>query len=178
MSASDPTDQSPRADQSPRVDQVPLATPTPPANRPAPPDQRDSTNPRGSTDQPSSADQPSAADQPDPLDARLLVPAAAGWLTAVLLLNRQSQTAMIAAVIALVFAGVLGLFLRTQPATGKHPLGWAAIGSLVVVAGMAIAAALQTAGLRAGPIHDLATDSATVSVRLKLEGDPSLRQST
>ncbi len=106
------------------------------------------------------------------------MPAAAGWLTAVLLLNRQFQTAVIAAAVALVVAGVLGLLVRARPATAKHPLGWTAIGSLVVVAGMAIAAALQTASLRAGPIHDLAAQSATVSVRLKLEGDPSLRQST
>src|SRR5215217_814565 len=128
MSASDPTNQPPRADQ------VPLANRTRPANRPAPLDQRDSTNPRESTGQPSSADQPSAADQPDPLDARLLVPAAAGWLTAVLLLNRQSQSAVITAAIALVVTGVLGLLFRARPATGKRPLGWTVIGSLFVVA--------------------------------------------
>jgi competence protein ComEC len=49
---------------------------------------------------------------------------------------------------------------------------------LVVVGGLGIAAALHTATLRAGPVHDLATASATVTVRLKIAGDPSLRQST
>ncbi|TDW94668.1 competence protein ComEC [Kribbella pratensis] len=56
--------------------------------------------------------------------------------------------------------------------------GWVVVGSLVVVGGLAIAAGLHTAALRAGPVQELATHSATVTVRLKIDGDPSLRQST
>ncbi|MGW5191368.1 ComEC/Rec2 family competence protein [Kribbella sp. NPDC004138] len=52
------------------------------------------------------------------------------------------------------------------------------MGSLVVVAGLGIAAALQSATLRAGPVRELAAGSAPVNVRLKIEGDPSLREST
>ncbi|MEU8224268.1 ComEC/Rec2 family competence protein [Kribbella sp. NPDC048915] len=56
--------------------------------------------------------------------------------------------------------------------------GWTIVGSLVVVGGLAIAAALHTAALSQGPVHDLATTSKTVTVQLKITSDPSLRQST
>ncbi|MGW6282625.1 ComEC/Rec2 family competence protein [Kribbella sp. NPDC055071] len=55
---------------------------------------------------------------------------------------------------------------------------WSVAGVLVVVAGMALAAAVQVKTLQAGPVHDLAADNATVTVRLKVTADPSLRQST
>ncbi|MEU4197953.1 ComEC/Rec2 family competence protein [Kribbella sp. NPDC026611] len=119
----------------------------------------------------------SASDPDDRLDARLLIPAATGWLTAVLLLNQRPLTAAIAATTALALAITVALILRRKPTTWASS-GWTATGSLVVIAGLATAAALQTTALRAGPVHDLAADNATVTVRLKIEGDPSLRQST
>ncbi|MFF0270302.1 ComEC/Rec2 family competence protein [Kribbella sp. NPDC004536] len=47
-----------------------------------------------------------------------------------------------------------------------------------MVGGLGIAAGLQVAGLRAGPVYELAGAEGTVGVRLRIDGDPSLRQST
>lgn len=142
----------------------------------------------------------------EPLDARLLVPAGAGWLAAVLLVGQRPLAGLIMAAVALTVACALGLILRrpapTNHVTSRRPsrphlgqlwharagrparvggavwarMAWAVVGVLVVVAGMGVAAGLQVASLRAGPVQGLATDSATVGVRLKVEGDPSVRQ--
>ncbi|WP_337905995.1 ComEC/Rec2 family competence protein [Kribbella solani] len=121
------------------------------------------------------------------LDARLLVPAGAGWLAAVLLLDKPPRTAALAATTALTLATALAVLLRQITRhPRRHPrwtnrrttAAWTAAGTLVVITALAIAAALQSASLRAGPVHDLAASSTTVTTRLKIEGDPSLRQST
>jgi hypothetical protein len=52
-----------------------------------------------------------------------------------------------------------------------------AIGIGVVVAGMALAAALQMERLQAGPVMSLAESGAAVKVRLKVAGDPTVRRS-
>lgn len=137
----------------------------------------DPTNP---PDPPPSITDPGASEPagPDPLDARLLIPAAAGWLTAAVLVGQPPLTAAVLSTLALILAITLGLRLRSRPTHRRKTIGWAAVASLAVVAGLGIAAALQSAALRSGPIRDLAATSATVTVRLKIEGDPSLRQST
>ncbi|MEV4261421.1 ComEC/Rec2 family competence protein [Kribbella sp. NPDC049584] len=112
------------------------------------------------------------------LDVRLLVPAAVGWLTAVVLVGQRPLTAALVSAVALAAAITLGLVLRNHPTHPRRTIGWTAAGSLVAIAGLGVAAALQSATLRSGPIRDLAAASATVNVRLKIEGDPSLRQST
>jgi competence protein ComEC len=52
------------------------------------------------------------------------------------------------------------------------------VGCLAVIGGLGFAAVLHTAALREGPVHQLSANSATVTVRLKITSDPSLRQST
>jgi competence protein ComEC len=122
---------------------------------------------------------PSEAKPAEPLDARLLIPATTGWLTAVLLLNQPPLTAILVAAAALLLAITLALLTRRHhDALLRTRIGWVATGSLTVMAGLAAAAALQTTALNAGPVHALATTNATVTVRLKIEGDPSVRQST
>ncbi|TDW75229.1 competence protein ComEC [Kribbella pratensis] len=114
----------------------------------------------------------------EPLDVRLLVPAAVGWLTAVVLVGQRPLTAVLVSAVALAVAVTFGLVLRNNPTHPRRTIGWTAAGCLVAIAGLGVAAALQSATLRSGPIRDLAAASATVNVRLKIEGDPSLRQST
>jgi competence protein ComEC len=109
------------------------------------------------------------------------VPAGAGWLAAVLLVGQRPLAAVITAAAALTAACILSLILRTpglaNHLTSRRRVGWAVVGVLVVVAGMGVAAGLQVERLRAGPVRELAAESATVGVRLKVEADPSVRQS-
>ncbi|GAA3131265.1 competence protein ComEC [Kribbella aluminosa] len=86
---------------------------------------------------------------------------------------------------ALVLAAVVGLLLvwrRRLTDNGEvEPwtrVAWVGVGTSVVVGGLAIAAALQVATVRAGPVYGLAGGSATVSVRVRIDGDPILKQST
>ncbi|GAA1598537.1 ComEC/Rec2 family competence protein [Kribbella sancticallisti] len=104
-------------------------------------------------------------------DLRLLIPAAAGWLTAVVLVAQELSTALWTAgvAVALVLAVVV-----VHRRSGLR--GWATLaGVAVVVAGMAVASGLQVEGLRAGPVMELAKAEAAVKVRLKVDGDPSVR---
>jgi competence protein ComEC len=110
------------------------------------------------------------------------MPAAAGWLTAVLLVGRRPLAGVITAAFAVALTVALGLLLRRSDHRGRltqrsKRIGWAAAGVLVVIAGMAVAAGLQVERLRAGPVHGLAADNATVGVRLRIDSDPSVRQS-
>src|SRR5262245_15415595 len=84
-----------------------------------------------------------ADDPSEPLDARLLVPAAAGWLAAVFLVGQRPLAGLITASIALPVAVVLSLFLRRRRRL-RGETGWAAAGVLIVVAGMGVAAGLQS----------------------------------
>ncbi|MEV5966920.1 ComEC/Rec2 family competence protein [Kribbella sp. NPDC051952] len=145
----------------------------------------------------------SASDPPPPnptetLDVRLLIPAAAGWLTAVLLINHRPLIGIVTAAVALTLAATLALLRLISRSTSPRgrmvrPLGrgrrwlgpiirpsgrvtWSVGGVLIVVAGMAVAAAVQVEAVRAGPVHGLADGNAAVSVRLKVTADPSLRQ--
>ena len=110
----------------------------------------------------------------EPVDVRLLVPAAAGWLAAVLLVAQRPLVGVLTAAVAFALACALALVMRGSV---QRQVGWAAVGVLVVVAGMGLASGLQVEGLRVGPVTGLAAESATVGVRLKLDGDPSVRRS-
>jgi competence protein ComEC len=110
-----------------------------------------------------------------------------GWLAAAVLVGQAPIVGGIVAGLALALAATLGLILRrpnlgSRTAAFRHAsrwmAGWVVVGLLIVVGGLAIAAGLHTAALRAGPVQELATHSAAVTVRLKIDGDPSLRQST
>jgi len=122
--------------------------------------------------------------EPDPtrLDARLLLPATAAWLTATLLIAQSPRTSLLTAAITLALVASTWLYSRrltpaaTLPGTAIQR-AWVLLGVLVVITGMALAAALQTHSLRAGPIRALAADSTTVDVQLKLDSDPVVRRS-
>ncbi|MFI5728473.1 ComEC/Rec2 family competence protein [Kribbella sp. NPDC051587] len=122
-----------------------------------------------------------SASDPDPtgsdiqLDARLLAPAAAGWLTAVLLVAHSPTISLLTAAITLTLAVLTAVRIRLMSPVARR--GWALLGVLVVVTGMAMAAALQTHSLRTGPIRALAAHSTTVDVHLKLDSDPIVRRS-
>src|SRR5690242_4058558 len=49
--------------------------------------------------------------------------------------------------------------------------GWGGVG------GWGVGGGLEGAGVRAGPVYGLAGEAANVGVRLRIDGDPSLRQS-
>ncbi|WP_405057295.1 ComEC/Rec2 family competence protein [Kribbella sp. NBC_01505] len=120
----------------------------------------------------SASDPPPGPDEPDTrLDVRLLAPAAAGWLTAVVLVAHRPLLALLAAAAVLTLGTVTVLLARRA---GQR--AWALLGVLVVALGMALAAALQTHSLRAGPIRALAAESSTVEVHLKLDSDPVVRR--
>ncbi|HET6294130.1 MAG TPA: ComEC/Rec2 family competence protein [Kribbella sp.] len=120
-----------------------------------------------------SESEPEAADER--WDLRLLLPAAAGWLTAVVL---TAQAPVVGLVVAGAVAALIAiLFFRNR---GRS---WAGaivtvVGVAVVVVGMALAAALQVQMLRSGPVPDLASAGAAVKVRLKIDGDPAVRAGT
>lgn len=125
---------------------------------------------------------PSPDDRPDPrLDIRLLAPAAAGWLTAVLLVACNPTTGALTAAISATLAILTTyLVLRSTRRTNQpsaQRAGWALVGVLVVISGMALAAALQVQSLRAGPVQALAADATTVDVHLKITADPAVRRS-
>jgi competence protein ComEC len=121
----------------------------------------------------------------EPLDIRLLAPAATGWLTAILLLTQRPLAAVITALAALLIGTALLFRLRqvrrqinrpsSTPTTAGSAALVTAIGVAVVVAGMAFGAALEVQGLRSGPVPELAASEAAVKVRLKVEGDPAVR---
>lgn len=113
-------------------------------------------------------------EQRERLDVRLLVPAGVGWVAAVLLVAQRPLVGLLTAAAALVLGCALAILVRR---TARATLGWAAVGVLVVVAGMGTASALQVEGLHAGPVTGLAADNATVGVKLKIDGDPSVRRS-
>lgn len=128
-------------------------------------------------------------------DLRLLVPAAAGWLTAVLLLGASASTAVWVAVVVGLLMGLALLMLRLRgwtrlgrPVRQEQPVGPGRRGLVrmspvavtgfgvgVVVVGMAVAAGLQMERLQAGPVTGLAESGAAVTVRLKVVGDPAVR---
>jgi competence protein ComEC len=123
------------------------------------------------------------------VDLRLLVPAGAGWMTAVLLVGQRPLVSVCTAVAAFgLMISLLLIHVRARrrvagpwsgPSDGERSGGGrvvvtaAAVG--VVVVGMALAAGLQVEGLRAGPVMELGRSEAAVKVRLKVDGDPSVR---
>ncbi|MEV0794316.1 ComEC/Rec2 family competence protein [Kribbella sp. NPDC050459] len=136
---------------------------------------------------PTPAPEPPPTDSPEQqrADARLLIPATAGWLTAALLLGRPPLVGALATALALLAAATLALLIRrpTRTALSRRlathaPTGWTTIGSLTVASGLALAATLHTAALHEGPVRDLAANNTSATVRLKITSDPSLRQST
>ena len=131
--------------------------------------------------------EPPPTDSPDPErpDARLLIPATAGWLTAAVLLGRPPLVGALAAGLALLLAATLALLIHQPSRTALSrrlathaSTAWTTIGSLTVASGLALAATLHTATLHEGPVRDLAANNTTATVRLKITSDPSLRQST
>lgn len=102
---------------------------------------------------------------------RLLVPAAAGWGTAVVFVGQRPLAGVLTGVLALLVA--CALFFRFR----RGPMVMTAVGVTVVVAGMAFASALQVQGIRGGPVRELASAEAAVKVRLKIDGDPAVRGS-
>ncbi|TCC65522.1 ComEC/Rec2 family competence protein [Kribbella pittospori] len=122
-----------------------------------------------------------APEQPgNTLDLRLLAPAGAGWLAAVVLVGERPLAGVVTAAVSLAVACVAAVFLRRRleaTRSGGRPAVWAVVGVLVVVAGMGMGAALQVKGLQAGPVQGLAAEGATVGVRLRIDGDPAVRRS-
>ncbi|MEU4290277.1 ComEC/Rec2 family competence protein [Kribbella sp. NPDC026596] len=157
----------------------PTTTPT----HPNPADPTHATNPAGPADSTDDSNSAEPATPNERLDIRLLVPAAAGWLTAVLLVGQRPLAGAITAAVALTAAVVLALtksHASGKPRRQMRPrtrISSTVVGVLVVIAGMGLAAGLQVESLRVGPVHNLAANNATVTVRLKMTADPSVRQS-
>ncbi|MFC9692363.1 ComEC/Rec2 family competence protein [Kribbella sp. NPDC056951] len=179
---------------------APNPTPTPNAPRPATPALADQAPSAPPINDPTPNDPPTD-DPATRLDIRLLAPAAAGWLTAVVLVGYHPAVSLLTAAATLTLATITTLLIRrttprpqaphaSAPIHRRDPSkaipaprdpaparrSWVLLAVLVVVSGMALAAALQTHSLRTGPIRALAANSTTVDVHLKLNSDPVVRR--
>ncbi len=108
---------------------------------------------------------------PSGVDARLLLPATAGWLAAVVLVGLPWWAGPVSAAAGLLVAAVLWRF--------RHTAGWCAtaLGTVVVVAALGVVSGLQVRSLEAGPVAELSHAEAAVTVRLVVTGDPAVRDS-
>lgn len=114
------------------------------------------------------------------LDARLLLPAATGWLTAIVLMAQRPLAGVLAGLGGVALAIGLLMTRRTSQARASSLLRRrvdTALALAAVLTAFSFASALQVQSLRAGPVPELAADGAAVSVRLRIDGDPSLRPS-
>ncbi|GAB2578599.1 ComEC/Rec2 family competence protein [Kribbella endophytica] len=135
-----------------------------------PSDSRDLHNPIQQA--PSIADQDPADQEEEPtLDARLLLPATAGWITAILLMPRAS----IVAVITAATATALTLTLLTLALRRRSRLLFTLVAITALSAGMAAASALQIHQLTTGPLPALAATNSTAKLHLKITSDPAVR---
>jgi len=105
------------------------------------------------------------------LDARLLLPATAGWLTAAGLLGTTWWVCAAVGASGAVVAAPLWRVRRASP--------WCVTGLAVavVVAGLAGVAGLHVRAMKAGPVRELAEAEAAVTVRLSIAADPAVRES-
>lgn len=124
---------------------------------------------------------PDRAEQPDiGLDARLLLPAVTGWLTAIVLL---AQRPLVGVLVGLGGSAVaVGLLLmrltgRSRRSPDRRQWVTTVLALAAVLTAFSFASAMQVEVLRAGPVAELAADEAAVSVRLKIDSDPSVRPS-
>ena len=117
------------------------------------------------------SDGPPAIPRDRRLDARLLLPATAGWLAAAVLLGSGWWASVAVAAGSVVAAAVLWRLRRRA--------GWCvtALGVAVVVAALGTVAGLHVRAIGSGPVAELAAADAAVTVRLRLAGDPVLRSS-
>jgi competence protein ComEC len=109
------------------------------------------------------------------MDVRLLLPATAGWLTAVLLLALPWWVGIVTGPVA---AGVAcGLWWRDRRGTGGGVRRTTALGVAVVVAAMGLICGLHVRSVGAGPVPGLAASGAAVTVELVVTSDPVTRES-
>lgn len=149
--------------------------PSTPANQPSTIGQTSSAEAAG---QPSSVDDGGDAG----MDVRLLLPAATGWLAAVVLLALPWWAGLITSgTCALVAATIWWLRPSAlRPGGGWGRLGgWrvTALGVAVVVGAMGVVCGMQVRSMGAGPVPELAKAEAAVSVRLVVTGDPVVKDS-
>lgn len=124
----------------------------------------------------------SASDNSEPaeVDARLLLPAAVGWLTAVFLVAQRPLIGVLAGVggsAAVLVLLVRWRLVRVRGSDRVRQLLVTGFGLAAVVTAMAFASALHVQTLRSGPVTELAATEAAVTVRLTIDSDPSLRTS-
>ena len=103
------------------------------------------------------------------LDVRLLLPAATGWLGAVVLLVVPWRIGLVVAFASALTA--LGLLVVGGPTARRVTV----IGSVVVLAAMGAVCGLKVHSLDAGPMPGLADAQAAVSVEVVVSGDPMVR---
>lgn len=106
------------------------------------------------------------------LDIRLLLPAATGWIGAVVLLALPWWAGILVGVVCMV--GAVGLWVIG----GRTARRVTAIGVVAVLAAMGAVCGLKVRSLEEGPIQGLADSQAAVSVELVVTGDPVLRAGT
>jgi competence protein ComEC len=108
------------------------------------------------------------------MDVRLLLPAAAGWMTAILLLVLPWWFGMVTAAAAVGIAG--GLLWRIRARVGGGIRRTTALGLALVVAAMGLICGLHVRSVGAGPVPGLADSGAAVTVELVVTSDPVLRE--
>lgn len=111
-------------------------------------------------------------DHADRMDVRLLLPAATGWLGAVVLLALPWWAGAAVGLACAVCATPLWVV------GARSARRMTAIGVLVILAAMGAVCGLSVRSREAGPIPGLAATQAAVSVELVVTGDPVLRAGT
>jgi competence protein ComEC len=112
----------------------------------------------------------------EPVELRLLVPAAAAWLSAAIALSMSATSGLLLAAIVLVVGAATAV--ATKPAKGRrghhHVRGRVVAAALLCAAGAAAAAAWRVAAVQRGPLPALARAHATVTLELIVTSDPHL----
>jgi competence protein ComEC len=107
----------------------------------------------------------------EPVELRLLVPAAGAWLTAAISLSLSATAGLLTSgVLLLVGALIIATAHRGRPRVRRRVVAAA----LVCAAGAAAAAAWRVAAVQRGPLPGLARARATVTLQLIVTSDPHL----
>jgi competence protein ComEC len=107
----------------------------------------------------------------EPVELRLLIPAAAAWLTAAIALMTSAAVGLITAAALVVVGAAIAATMRRDR---RHVRRRVVAAALLCAAGAAAAAAWRVAAVQRGPLPSLARAHATVTLDLIVTSDPHL----
>ena len=111
----------------------------------------------------------------EPVELRLLVPAAAAWLSAAVALSFSATAGLLVAVALMVVGAAIVATMRGDRRVTRRAVRRRVVAAAVLcAAGAAAAAAWRVAAVQRGPLPSLARAHATVTLRLIVTSDPHL----